>query len=130
MSWCSAKWLGSRRAYKDFLDALGCLTVCDGTLLGVLQIKQEDGIEHPQHLAFINMVGMQIADNLAHFHDQMPRGFRGQGLFRLSQLYDGHVGQMNEVVDGWSLYGDMLIGHQAVTMEIIGGGDDGDGEAW
>ena len=45
-------------ADEDFLDALGCLTVYDGTLLGVLQVEQEDGIEHAQHLAFINMVGL------------------------------------------------------------------------
>ena len=38
-------------ADEDFLHALGCLAVYDGTLLGVLQVEQEDGIEHPQHLA-------------------------------------------------------------------------------
>ena len=31
---------------EDFLHALGCLAVYDGTLLGVLQVEQEDGIEH------------------------------------------------------------------------------------
>ena len=46
------------------------------------------------------------------------------------QLYDGQVGQMYEVVDGWRLDGDMLIGHQAVTVEIVGSGDDGNGESW
>ncbi len=33
-------------ADEYFLDALRCLAVYDGTLLGVLQIEQEDGIEH------------------------------------------------------------------------------------
>ena len=61
-------------ADEDFLHALGCLAVYDGTLLGVLQVEQEDGIEHAQHLAFINMVGMNIADDLAHLHDQMLCG--------------------------------------------------------
>ena len=31
---------------KNFLHALGCLAVYDGTLLGILQVKQEYGIEH------------------------------------------------------------------------------------
>ena len=31
---------------KDFLHALGRLAMCDGTLLGILQVKQEYGIEH------------------------------------------------------------------------------------
>jgi len=47
---------------EDFLHTLGRLAVYDGTLLGILQVKQEDGIEHAQHLAFIDMVGMNIAD--------------------------------------------------------------------
>ena len=45
------------------------------------------------------------------------------------QLYDGHVGQMYEVVDGWNLDGDMLIGHQAVAVKVVGSGDDIDWEA-
>ena len=40
-------------ADEDFLNALGCLAVYDGTLLGVLQVEQEDGIEHAQHFTFI-----------------------------------------------------------------------------
>ena len=31
---------------KNFLHALGCLAVYDGTLLGIFQVKQEYGIEH------------------------------------------------------------------------------------
>ena len=46
------------------------------------------------------------------------------------QLNDGQIGQMNEVAHGWSLNGDMLIGHQAKAVEIVGSGDDIDGEAW
>ena len=37
---------------------------------------------------------------------------------------------MYKVVDGRSLDGDMLIGHKAVAVKIVGSGDDGDGEAW
>jgi len=37
---------------------------------------------------------------------------------------------MYKVVDRRSLNSDMLIGHQAVTMKIVGSGDDCDGEAW
>ena len=37
---------------------------------------------------------------------------------------------MYEVVDGWCLDGDVLIGHQAKAVEIVGSGDDVDGEAW
>jgi len=48
----------------------------------------------------------------------------------LMQLNDGQIGQMNEVAHGWSLNGDMLIGHQAKAVEIVGSGDDIDGEAW
>ena len=61
-------------ADKYFFYALGRLAVHNGTLLGVLQIEQEDGIEHTQYLTFIYMVGLQIADNLPHLHDQMLRG--------------------------------------------------------
>ena len=73
---------------------------------------------------------MQVADDFAHLHGQMLCGIRRQRLFRLVQLYDGHVGQMYEVVDGWCLDGDMLIGHQTKAVEIVGSGDDIDGEAW
>ena len=61
-------------AYEDFLHALGRLAVYDGTILGVLQVEQEDGIEHAQYFTFIYMVGMQIADDLAHFYNQMLCG--------------------------------------------------------
>ena len=61
-------------ADEDFLDALGCLAVYDGTILGILQVKQEDGIEHAQHFTFIDMVGMKIADDFAHLHEQMLCG--------------------------------------------------------
>ena len=37
---------------------------------------------------------------------------------------------MYEVVDGWCLDSDMLIGHQTVAMEIVRGGDDSDMKAW
>ena len=59
---------------EDFLHTLGRLAVYDGAVLGVLQIKQEDGIEHAQHFTFINMVRVKIADDFAHFHDQMVCG--------------------------------------------------------
>ena len=71
-----------------------------------------------------------IADDFAHLHGQMLCGIRRQRLFRLVQLYDGQIGQMYEVVDGWCLDGDMLIGHQAKAVEIVGSGDDIDWEAW
>ena len=116
-------------ADEDFLHALGRLAMYDGTLLGVLKVDQEDGIEHPQHLAFINMVRMKIADDFAHLHGQVLCGIRGQRLFRLMQLYDGKIGQMYEVVDGWCLDGDMFIGHQTKAVEIVGSGDDIDGKA-
>ena len=61
-------------ADEYFLHTLGGLAVCDGALLSVLQVKQEDGIEHAQHFTFIDMVGMQIADDFAHFHEQMLCG--------------------------------------------------------
>jgi len=54
-------------ADEDFLHALGRLAVYNGTLLRVLQVKQEDGIEHAQHLDLIDMVGMNIVDDFAHF---------------------------------------------------------------
>ena len=92
-------------ADEDFLHALGCLAVYDGALLGVLQVEQEDGIEHAQYLAFVDVVGMKIADDFAHLHGQVLCGIRRQRLFRLVQLYDGQVGQMYEVVDGWCLDG-------------------------
>ena len=116
-------------ADEDFLDTLGRLAVYDGALLGVLQVEQENGIEHTQHLAFINMVGMKIADNFAHLHEQMLCGICGQCLFRLMQLHDGQVGQMYEVVDGRCFDGDVLVGHQAETVEVARGGNDGNGES-
>ena len=115
---------------EDLLHTLGCLAVYDGTLLGVLQVEQEYGIEHTQHLAFINVVGMNITDDFAHFYYQMLCGICRQCLLWLVQLYDGQIGQMNEVMDGRSLYGDMLIGHQAKAMEIVGSGDHIDRKAW
>ena len=116
-------------ADEDFLDALGRLTVYDGTILGVFQVKQEDGIEHAQHLVFVDMVGMKIADDFTHFQKQMLCCVGRQRLFRLMQLHDGQVGQMYEVVDGRSLNGDMLVGHQAVAVEIVGSGGDGNRES-
>ena len=71
------KWGINRKLYKYRISQ------------GVLQVEQEDGIEHPQHLAFINMVGMQIADDFSHLHGQMLCGIRRKGLFGLMQLYDG-----------------------------------------
>ena len=61
-------------AYEDFLNTLGCLAVYDGTLLDVMQVKQEYGIEHAQYFTFIDMVGMEIADDFEHFHNQMLCG--------------------------------------------------------
>jgi len=98
-------------ADEDFLDALGRLAVHDGVLLGVLQVEQEDGIEHAQHLTFVDVVGVQVADDFAHLRGQVPCGVQGQRLLRLVQLYDGQVGQVDEVVDGRCLDGDMLVGH-------------------
>ncbi len=117
-------------ADEDFLHTLGCLAVNDGTVLSILQVKQEYGIEHAQHFTFIDMVGMKIADDLTHFRDEMLSTVCGQCLFRLMQLYDGQVGQMYEVADGWCLDGDMFIGHQTVAVKVVGSGDDGDWEAW
>ena len=57
------------KANEDFLNTLGRLTVYDGTILGILQVKQEYGVEHPQYLTFIDMVGMKRADDFAHFRD-------------------------------------------------------------
>ena len=59
------------KADEDFLDALRRLAMYNGTILSILQVKQEDGIEHAQYLAFIDMVGMQIADDFAHLHEQV-----------------------------------------------------------
>ena len=87
-------------ADEDFLDALGRLAVNDGELLGVLQVEQEDGVEHPQDLALVDVVGVQVADDFAHLRGQVPCGVRGQRLLRLVQLHDGQVGQVYEVVDG------------------------------
>lgn len=61
-------------ADEDLLHTLGCLALHDGTLLGILQVEQEDGIEHAQNLAFIDMVGMEIADDFTHLHEQMLCG--------------------------------------------------------
>jgi len=46
------------------------------------------------------------------------------------QLYNGQVCQMYQIVDGWCLDGDMLIGHQTVAKKIVGCCSDGDREAW
>ena len=72
---------------------------------------------------------MNIADYFLHFCYQMLGGIWGQCLLRLMQLHDRQVGQMYEVVDGWGLDSDMLIGHQAVAVKIVGSGDDIDREA-
>ena len=106
-------------ADKDFLDALGRLAVHDGALLGVLQVEQEDGVEHPQHLALVDVVGVQVADDFAHLRGQVPCGVQGQRLLRLVQLHDGQVGQVYEVVDGRRLDGDVLIGHRSVEKQRV-----------
>ena len=72
---------------------------------------------------------MQVADDFAHLRGQVPGGVRGQRLLRLVQLYDGQVGQVDEVVDRRRLDGDVLVGHQAVAVDVARGGDDIDGEA-
>ena len=59
----------TNEADEDFLHTLGRLAVYDGTVLRILQVEQEYGIEHAQHLTFIYMVGMQITDDFAHFCD-------------------------------------------------------------
>ena len=46
------------------------------------------------------------------------------------QVHDGLVGYLHKVAHGGCLDGDMLVGHQAIAVEIVGGGDDGDWEAW
>ena len=43
-------------ADEDLFHALGRLALYDGTLLGVLQVEQEDGIKHTQHLSLVNMI--------------------------------------------------------------------------
>ena len=65
------------------------------------------------------MVGMEIADDFAHLHEQVLCGIRGERLFRLMQLHNGQVSNMYEVVDRGSLDGDMLVGYQAVAVEIV-----------
>ena len=117
-------------ADEDFFHALRRLALYDGTLLGVLQVEQEDGIEHAQYLVFVNMLGLKTIDDFTHLREQMQCGIRRQRLFRLMQLYDRQIGQMNKVVDGWRLDGEVLIGHQAVAVEIVGSGDDVDWKAW
>ena len=92
-------------ADKNLFYALRCLAMYDGTILGILQVEQEYGIEHAQHLAFVDMVGMKIADDFVHFREQMLCGIRSQRLFWLMQLYDGQVGQMYEVAHGGCLDG-------------------------
>ena len=64
-------------ADEYFLNALRCLAVYDGMILGILQVKQEYGIEHAQYFIFINVVGMKIADNFTHLHEQMLCGIWG-----------------------------------------------------
>ena len=83
------------------------MAVHDGALLGVLQVEQEDGIEHPQHLAFVDVVGMQIADDFAHLRGQVPGGVRGQRLLRLVQVaaqYFLRVGLHAHILTGSKAY--------------------------
>ena len=96
---------------KDFLDALGRLAVNDGTALGVLQVEQEDGIEHLKDLALVDVAGVLVTDDFLHFHEQELSRIGRQGLFRLMQLYDGQVGNLNKVVDGWCLNGCLYVSH-------------------
>ena len=44
------------KADEDFLDTLGCLAMYNSTILSILQVEQEYGIEHTQHFPLINMV--------------------------------------------------------------------------
>ena len=67
---------------------------------------------------------MKTVDDIAHLLGQMLRGIRRQRLFRLMQLYDRQIGQMNKVMEGWCLNGDVFIGYQAKAMEIVRSGED------
>ena len=98
---------------KDFLDALGNLVMNDDTILRVLQVEQEDGIEQAQHLSFVDVVRLQVVNDFAHFHGQMLCGIGGQRLFRFIQLHDGQVGDVDEVVECGCIDGSVLVGHQA-----------------
>ena len=71
---CKVAGQQTDEAHEDFLNTLRRLAVYNGAILGILQVKQEYGIEHSQHFPFINMVGMKIADNLPHFRDEMLCG--------------------------------------------------------
>jgi len=75
-------------ADEDFLHALRRLAMYNGTILSILQVKQEDGIEHAQHFTFINMVGLQVVNDFAHFRSQMLCCVSRQRLFRLMQMND------------------------------------------
>ena len=55
---------------KDLLYSLGHLTLAEGFLLCALNVEQEDGIEHLQYLSLVDVVGVQVADDLAHLFGQ------------------------------------------------------------
>ena len=98
---------------KYFLDAFGNLIMNDDMVLRVLQVEQEDGIKQAQHLVFVNVVGLQVTDDFAHFRGQMLCGIGWHCLLRFVQLHDRQVGDLHEVVECGLIHGGMFVGHQA-----------------
>ena len=59
----------------------------------------------------------------------MPGSVGRQCLLWLIQLDERQVGDVHEVVECGGIDGGVLVGHQAQSVEVVGGGDDDDGEA-
>ena len=117
-------------ADEDVLDALWYAPLADGLGLRTLHVEQEDGIEHLQNLALVDVVGVKIADDLVHLVLQPAGVVVRQRNLRLVQVDDGHVGYVDEVVNGWRLDGQVLVGQQADGAIVLGGCQYGHFESW
>ena len=56
---------------EDFFDPLWDGTVSDGLVLGILQVKQEDGIEHPDNFLLVDVIGVQVPHDFTHLGCQV-----------------------------------------------------------
>ena len=121
-------WQQADEADEVVLDALGHGAVGDGSGLCVVEVEEENGIEHAQDLVLVHVVRVEVAGDLAHLLFQPEGVGMGEGELGHVELDDGDVGDVDEVVGGGGVEGDTFVGQQADAAVVVGGGDDGDGQ--
>ena len=107
---------------KDFFHALRHGALSDGALLRVLQVQQENSIEHLHYLLLIYMVGMQIGRNLTHLGRQLFGIAGRKRQFGLVHSHYGQIGYTHKVAHRGQFDTHVLISQEADAGIIWGGG--------